>query len=563
MSSKIYFFTILFFFGVIGLQAQTNYADWVKILESTGETNTFNNVVFDGQDYILNGFYTGIATFNGQNLPDGLGVDGIITKVNADGENIWTTTVNGSGINSFYDMAVDSENNIVVVGWTSTYDILYVNGNPVFTAGGEYTNRGMVMKLSGTDGSLIWFKAFAATEYQTLTCTRLAIDELDNIYVAGYYSCPFQVDAVEIPYNKAYGDDIFFLKFDETGTAIWGQYFAAEADGGYAMVRSIAVNSEAIYFSMEYSLPLIVNGVSLPHTGDYYWVAIAKASKETGVVQEINTFGSTGGQAIKQLKIDNDNNIVAVGFHSSGYEMMIGTITLEGKGQDDGFVCKMNSNLEVLWAKTMGGEYIDQAFNVQVDEANNILIGGGFDCFTDFYYDGVAVLNSQTPNSLSAFYVIADENGDFMQATGLYGDNFDAILSYSSSYSFTNGDFKDIYCAGNFNGTVSFIEGEPLSVYHNTGYFYKWSIPFVTISTEESDFNSLSGVFPNPVNDFLWINPAENNAKIEIYNLLGILVYTDEIETTTQVSMEMLPSGNYLVKISSEKIAQTFKIIKN
>jgi len=563
MNLKIYLLTILFFFGVVRLQAQTNYTEWVKILESSGETNTLNNVVFDGQDYILNGFYTGTSTFNGQNLTEGMGVDGIITKVTADGDNIWTTTVNGSGINAFYDMAVDSENNIVVVGWTSTYDVLYVNGNPVFTADGEYYNRGMVMKLSGIDGSLIWFKAFAATEYQTLTCNRLAIDELDNIYVAGYYSCPFQVDAIEIPYTKAYGDDLFLLKFDETGTAIWGQYFPAEADGGYAMIRSIAVNSDAIYFSMEYSVPLIVNEVSLPHTGDYYWVAIAKASKETGVVQAINPFGSTGGQAIKQLKIDNENNIVAVGFHSSGYSFTIGTTILEGKGQDDGFVCKMNSNLEVMWAKTMGGEYTDQAFNVQIDENNNVLIGGGFDCFTDFYYDGESVLNLQNPNSLSAFYLITDEDGNFKQSTGLYGDNVDAILSYSSSYSFTNGNFKEVYCAGNFNGTVSFIENEPLTVYHNTGYFYKWIIPFVTISIEESNFNSLLGVYPNPVNDFLWINPAGNKAKIQIYNSIGMMIYTNEIENTTPVSMEMLPSGNYFVKIFSDNISQTFKIIKN
>jgi hypothetical protein len=562
MKLKIYFFCILSFFGVIQLQAQTNFADWLKILESTGESNSFNNIVYDGQDYILNGFYSGLATFNGQTLPQDLGVDAIITKVNADGESIWTTTVNGSGINAFYDLALDSENNIIVVGWTSTYDILYVNGDPVFTENGEYINRAMVMKLSGLDGSLIWFKTIAATEYQTLNCTRLAIDESDNIYVAGYYNCPFQVDAVEIPYNKMYGDDIFMLKLDEAGIAIWGQYFPAETDGGYAMIRSVAVNSEALYFSIEYSVPLIVNGNALPHTGDYYWLAIAGASKETGIVENIIPFGSAGGQAIKQIKMDNDNNVVAVGFHSSDFPLTIGTITLEGKGYEDGFVCKLNNNLEVLWAKTMGGEYTDQAFHVQVDEHNNILIGGGFDCFTDFYYDGVPVLNSNAPNSLSAFYIITDETGNFIQSTGLYADNVESVLSFSASYAFTNVDLKEVYCTGNFNGTVSFIENEPLTVYHNTGYFYKWEIPFVSTSIENTDNNILKDIYPNPVNDLVWINPSGNKAEIEIYNAIGILVYTDQIESITPVSFEMFPSGNYFIKIETEKTTQTFKMIK-
>jgi len=563
MKAKIFFVTLLFFFGVLQLQAQTNYADWVKTFENAEAGNDFTNILFDGQDYILNGYYYYGADFNGITLPENGSANSIITKVDDNGEPIWTSTIEGSGMDIFYDMSLNSENDIILVGWTSTNSVLNFNGVSFFEGNGEYIDRSMVVKISGVDGSLIWSKFFNGAQYEIVYSTNVAVDEQDNIYVGGYYNCPFQVDDISIPYNHQDGNDLFMLKFDTDGNAIWGQYFAAESEEGYAEISSVIVNDESVYFSFQYSIPLVINGVALPHTGMWYWLAVAKASKETGVVEAVNPFGSNGITAIQQIKFDNENNILAVGFFDNYSPLTIGTFTINGLGDDDGYFFKMDNNLEVLWAKQLGNQFLDGTYNVQVDESNNYFIGGMFYNGANLSYDGLDVLDANVTSSYSLFYLMTDEDGTFIQSTGLYGDEAEiSMIIINSSSVVTNGNMKEVFCVGWFTNMVTFVQGEQL-LGSSTGFLYKWSIPFVTVSTEESDFNSLMGVFPNPVNDFLWIKPAGNNAKIEIYNLLGILVYTDEIESTTQVSMEMLPSGNYLVKISSEKIAQTFNILKN
>ncbi len=73
-------------------------------------------------------------------------------------------------------------------------------------------------------------------------------------------------------------------------------------------------------------------------------------------------------------------------------------------------------------------------------------------------------------------------------------------------------------------------------------------------------------VYPNPVSDELFISfPAGfNEAKINLYNALGQIVFEKSIPSThTSLSMQNITSGIYFYKIKSNSFVQTGKIIKN
>lgn len=563
MKAKLYLVLIVLIFLAVRLSAQSHHAEWLETIETNNHTNShINNVLHDGSDLIINGYYFGSGDFLGIELPWAVGANAVISKFTTEGEPIWTTCLTGNDIDVFYDMVIDNDNNIILTGWTSSTDTIRLNGEPVIYNNGLYLNHGMVMKISSTDGSLIWFRYFAGEEYYTLNSTKLAVDENNEIYVTGYYQTPFQLDQVSFPYEKIYGDNIFILKLDAEGTAVWGQYLTTISDGGWAMIRSIVSGSAAVYFSLEYYSPYIVNGEPLPYSGEYYWLALMKMSEESGEITNVNAFGSDGGQVIQDITADSEGNILAVGVFTSETPLTIGDITLEGNGGNDGFIMKTDSELNNLWAKPMGGEYTDMAFNVNTDENDRIYIGGGFDCYTEFTYDGEVVLPGRNPNSLSSFLVVTDENGEFEHSFGMYGEGIESVISFASAAVVNANNQVNVYCAGNFYDNVEFVENNVAYADHNTGYLYKWILPLV-VSAENQAANAQISIYPNPFTDYLMVNYQGGQARIDLYDQKGSLVLSQTITEQGRFAVDHLKTGTYLLRLSTEKTVQTLKIIKN
>lgn len=565
MKIKHYLLVTIILVIINGISAQTHYVDWIKTIESANHSNTnINNVLHDGSDLIVNGSYLGgEGSFSGQILPGGIGNNSVIAKLTTEGALLWTTTMTGDNYGGFFDMALDGDNNIVLSGWNTSLDTLKVNGEPVIINNGQWLTFGIVMKISGADGSLIWFRYMTSTEYAYLNPTKVSIDENNEIFVTGYYNCPFQIDQIDFPYNHEWGDNMFFMKLDQEGTAIWGTHLTAADNGAWGGIRSITSNEEALYCSFEYFSPYIVNGEPLPYTGEYYWLTLLKVSKETGEIIAVNPFGSLGGQAIKDIALDNSGNVVAVGFFTADIPLTIGNTTLQGIGGDDGFIFKCDSDLNFLWAKSMGGEYTDQAFNVTTDANDRIYIGGGFDCFTDFRYDGISVLPSRLPNSLSNFLVVTDNNGQFLNSAGLYGEGVETTISFASATLALDRENIAIYCVGNFYDYVEFIEGETLFGEHNTGYIYKWDIDVVTAVENPASQNTLFSVYPNPFTDFLKINLSGKSASVEVFNAIGASVASGEIKDSGSISLQHLEPGTYFIRLTNENSVQTLKLIKH
>jgi hypothetical protein len=84
------------------------------------------------------------------------------------------------------------------------------------------------------------------------------------------------------------------------------------------------------------------------------------------------------------------------------------------------------------------------------------------------------------------------------------------------------------------------------------------------ISTE--GLGELSGnfvMYPNPVSDKLVVETTETIDHLEIYNLLGALVYSDtDCATKVEISVSDLPSGLYFVRLKTNNNTETLKFVK-
>jgi hypothetical protein len=83
-----------------------------------------------------------------------------------------------------------------------------------------------------------------------------------------------------------------------------------------------------------------------------------------------------------------------------------------------------------------------------------------------------------------------------------------------------------------------------------------------TLGIEDQSIDGLV-VYPNPANDVLNIQAATRISHIEIFNVLGQKLKEQTLDNTSnQIDISMIRSGNYFVKIYSEKAVEVIQIIK-
>lgn len=90
---------------------------------------------------------------------------------------------------------------------------------------------------------------------------------------------------------------------------------------------------------------------------------------------------------------------------------------------------------------------------------------------------------------------------------------------------------------------------------------------FSTSLNVQNETNSLDiKITPNPIVENLFINTTISNlSRIDIYNVLGVKVFSEEINTNNAINISNLKTGVYFVKINSsnEKLYFMKKIIKS
>lgn len=499
MNRNILLFSLLLIAGGLNKGfSQHNYAEFSDHIVGN-ENSSFDQILYDGEALIINGYWFLEAEFDGLGLPYHVGSNGLIVKKNLEGDIIWHSNITGDDFETFFDIAVDSESNIIAAGWASSNEYIAINGVTVYEPDMEWTQRGVVAKFSGEDGSLIWFKVINPGEaYYNLSLTKVGVDAEDNVYVSGYSNTDFEIEGVPFPYTQeGWGSLTFMAKLDPQGSLIWGKqfHFVQEGSAGWSMPRSLEVHNEEVYFALQYSKPVMVGDEILPYegNGDFDWIGLVKLSSQDGQVIHTNAYGSSSDQNLASLKLDQDGNILIAGFFTSGSDFSIDGVAPRSYGLEDGYVAKLNNELELIWLQSMGSEFSSRCFNLSVTPDNRIFVGGGFDSYTPLYFEGHHLIDAESPtNSLAMFQIVMDEGGGFEKAFALHGDDIYSIVENKDAIWLG----EDIVMAvGASVDYVSFVEGDPFYSDHWAGFLLKWDLSReyfkIFFEVKDEDGNSL------------------------------------------------------------------------
>jgi len=554
---------ILLFFGLLlitFIPAQENFAGWRQFLNGEHNNTTINNVITDGENLYVNGSYTFHATFDGISLPEDLSSNSLLTKLDNSGKSVWINTISGDGFDSFYDIAFDKNGDIIATGWFSSKTDISLNGQVIIPADDLWNVKSVVAKFSKTDGSLSWIKYWKSEEFATSNAVKLAVDKDNNVYIGGYYSSDFTVDGVQINFNKTSGEDVFFLKFDSAGNVLWGKTIETVSNGGWSRTKSLTANENGVFYAFEYDNAVKIGNDTVPHLGGGYSLALVKFGFDGNVQNYMNFGSSSGSQTVNQLISDKNNDLLLGGYYTQGSGFSIAGFQPQGYGSQDGFVAKLDSNLGLKWFKSMGGEYLDRVFNVYTNDSGDIFVGGGFDSYTDFSYDGQKVIDSRDPNALSMFQLYIDSSGNFRKIMALHGYDPDTSISNNASVVLNDGS---VITGGRFTGRAYFEQnGELINTEdHSMGFVMKWDTRFLMVNNEIS--NDKIFVYPNPFDDVLNLSlKSKQNIQVNIYDLSGKNVYSSSSVKDGKIVLNHLKPGVYLMRIQTADASQTVKLIK-
>ena len=283
----------------------------------------------------------------------------------------------------------------------------------------------------------------------------VAVDNLGNVYVTGYFQGTADFDPGVSTYNLSSinnSNDIFISKFDALGNLLWVKTMGSTTDDGGT---SIAVDGLGNVYTTGY----FVGTTDFdPGTGTFnltsagYWDIFVCKLDASGNFVWAKNMGSIFDDYGAFITVDNLGNIYTTGYFqlAADFDPGPGTFNLTSVGLDDIFVSKLDASGNFVWAKGIGGRNYDSGTSIAVDDSGNVYTTGYFKETADFD-PGTGTYNLSTLfNSNDIFISKLDALGNFIWAKSMGKTGYDSGSSIAVDHS------GNVYTTGYFSETVDF-----------------------------------------------------------------------------------------------------------
>ncbi|MHA1507545.1 MAG: Loki-CTERM sorting domain-containing protein [Promethearchaeota archaeon] len=359
---------------------------WNRIWGGTGVDNA-NGLALDSSDNIYVVGVTNSTSFSSLSLSQPAQISDIfLLKYDSLGQQQWSRTWGGANDDWGRSLVSDSSDNIYIVGGTKS-----------FGAG-------------GTDIALIKYNSLGVKQWNITWGTSgsdsgygIALDSLGNIFIAGSIAT----------FNPSPDtSDMVLVKFNSLGEYQWDKTWGgSNIESGWAMKMDSSDNIFITGYTFSYGAG-----------GDLFLLKY----NSSGDLQWDTTWGGSSFDDAHTIELDSSGNIFVSGC----------TLSF-GAGSTDFSLIKFNSNGDQLWNKTWGGSESDGGWDtLALDSSENIYLGGGTGSFGPGLSAGVVVkLNSSGDLQWNSTWGGNGENG----FSGIVIDSSDNIYVAGFTDSFGSG----------------------------------------------------------------------------------------------------------------------------
>lgn len=401
--------------------------------------------------------------------------DVFITKIDSSGSFIiYSTYISGTFDEWANDICVDSSGNAYVTGFTKSSD--FPTKDPI-----QSTKLGVksafLTKLDSTGSSLIYSTFIGGNKDDE--AKSMALDSNNNVYLIGI------TDSTNFPLISPYQSTIsnynsaFICKVASSGNSLlYSTYLGgASIDEGYDI--TLDSNNNMYLTGTTYSSDFPTkNPIESSLSGQRSAFITILSADGSNLI--FSTFlGGSGADDSNSIVIDNNNNIFIAGTTFSSDFPLVNPIQNTKSGFFSAFVCKIASGgTHIIFSTYLGGSGFDYAYAIDLDSEYNPYISGF---------------------STSSDFPTVDSVGPVISPTGLYitkiqsdGSSilFSSLLTYASGNALTLDSDNTIYVAGTTDQSA-FPTVNPLqSTYagNNDSFILKITQDTATTTTRGYDF---------------------------------------------------------------------------
>ncbi len=304
-------------------------------------------------------------------------------------------------------------------GYDEIQKIIEVSDGYIFGGTASYTTTGDPPVSYGLsdywifktdfDGNLIWSEVYGGLSTDILLDIIQTSD--GGLMLAGFSFS----DDDGIKTTPSFGDkDMWLVKLDAARNVEWNRAYGGNAEDH---LSSIKQTSDGGYVFGGWTSSLVSGNVSQPSRGGEHDIWLLRVDGNGNLMWE-KRIGGNDNDLMQSMILDQNEDIILAGVSKSGIS---GEKTEASFGNQDYWIVKLNLAGGIIWDRTHGGLWVDQAQTIKESPTGIVYVGG--------YSESPISGDKTSPNKGGTDYwlISIDENGDKLLDRTYGGDANDVM----------------------------------------------------------------------------------------------------------------------------------------
>ncbi|PQJ09727.1 hypothetical protein CJD36_017510 [Flavipsychrobacter stenotrophus] len=331
-----------------------------------------------GNVYIAGSFYSPTMAF-GTSIISNVSLNGssdiFIAKFDENGANLWAKGIGSRNVVSVDEwdyataLATDSHNNVFMAGYYSDsirFGTFWLRNS--FPATGD----GFIVKYDES-GTAQWVNDITGIGEEKPAV--LAVDQFDDVYVAGSFSSTSMVVSGTWPFTCSGNTDGFIAKYSNAGAVLWANKMGeAQNDNCYGLATDKAGN---VYVGGTFNSPYMFCDSRIVYGHGYAFDMFLAKFSPTGTVRWAKGIGGLYEDFLYSIAIDSFDIYITGCFISDTIVLGPSRLITTSKSS---FIGKFDTSGNAIWGKVPQGSPWSNScgYSLAVDNFSNVYIAGDY-----------------------------------------------------------------------------------------------------------------------------------------------------------------------------------------